>query len=302
MRVRAMHDRIGGAVLRQVRSVILLGGAIRKNDFLAAAGRSALDLPVEQGGTLFDHWQENCSRLADLLDRKRIPLRLVLDAGSPRPELLRVHPSVNVHIERDPRPLRGTGGLIRDLAEEYDPDDFLLVANAAQVLIDPLDSLVESMAGTGSEMCVVSHLDGTPSGLMLVRCECLQQIPPVGYIDMKEQGLPKISDRHRTSVVYRDGPSGMPVRTSYDYIRALGRFHRSRRRADFELDPFAEDWESAFHIVEDGAEVEPGARLHDSVVLGGGCVQRGALVARSIVCPHGVVPGSRRVVDRLITY
>jgi len=298
--IRGVFDRTGEAVLSQVRSVILLGGAIRRNEFLTAARRSLLDLPVKQGQTLFEQWQESCGRLAERIGRDRLPLRLLLDAGSPEPEPPAASSRVDVRVERDPRPLRGTGGILRDLSEQYGPDDFLLVANAGQVLFDPLESLVASMAATGGEICVVSHLDGTPSGFMLVRCECLKQIPAVGYVDMKEQGLPRISKKHLASVVFRDVPTGFPVRTFRDYIHALRRYHRALDEASQPFDPFAEDWRSSFHIVEEGAEVDPDARLHDSVVLRGGRVQKNAFVARSIVCPSGVVPGSRRVVDELI--
>ena len=41
-------------------------------------------------------------------------------------------------VERDLSDYRGTGGVLHDLAADYDDDDLILVANAAQVLLDPL--------------------------------------------------------------------------------------------------------------------------------------------------------------------
>jgi hypothetical protein len=224
---------------------------------------------------------------------------LVLDQESRSPELPPADERLPLAVERDPRPLRGTGGVLRDLSARYDTDDFLLVANAGQLILWPLQEIVESMAATGSDVCVVSHRDGTPSGLMLVRCACLRQIPELGYVDMKEQALPEISKRFRSSVVYRDVPTGAPVRTARGYIRAL-KFHHGARSEERLLDPFAEDWETSFRIVEDGATVEPEAHLHDSVVLRGATVRRNALVARSIICSQGVVSADRRVVDSLV--
>jgi NDP-sugar pyrophosphorylase family protein len=57
----------------------------------------------------------------------------------------------------------------------------------------------------------------------------------------------------------------------------------------------AEDWKSAFAIVEPGAMVSSSARIHDSVVLAGGVVESGAVVVRSLVA--GTVRRDRKVVD-----
>jgi hypothetical protein len=223
----------------------------------------------------------------------------MLDSTAPAPTVPKPVDGVTVSVERDPKSYRGTGGLLRDLAEAYDDDAYLLVANAAQILLQPLPELAWTMAATGGDICAVSHLNGTPSGLLLVRCRCLRSIPEIGFIDLKEQALPLISKNFRASVVYREIPSGLPVRSLSNYIRALSCYHKSLNGRNF-TDPFGEDWETSFSIVEPGAEVESGARVHDSVVLRGGRVEKDAFVAKSIVCPRGVVIRRQTVVDELV--
>src|SRR5258707_11125647 len=65
-------------------------------------------------------------------------------------------------------------------------------------------------------------------------------------------------------------------------------------------DPLAEDWQPAFGIVEDGAIIDPSARVHDSVVLRGGVVEPGAILVRSVVCPSAIVKRDRTIVDDFI--
>jgi ADP-glucose pyrophosphorylase len=64
---------------------------------------------------------------------------------------------------------------------------------------------------------------------------------------------------------------------------------------------FEETWQPSFSIVEDGARIAAGARLHDSVVLDGAEVCRNAVIVRSVVCPGARVPANATIVDRLIS-
>jgi hypothetical protein len=57
---------------------------------------------------------------------------------------------------------------LRDLAQKYQPDDLILVANASQILLDPLAVLATTMDQRRGDVSLISHRDGTPSGIMLV--------------------------------------------------------------------------------------------------------------------------------------
>ena len=163
-------------------------------------------------------------------------------------------------VERDKSEFRGTGGVLKDLAGEYDPDDLVLVANAAQLLIDPLSVIAAALDHKRGDISLISHQDGTPSGVMLVRCKTLQEIAPSGFVDMKEQALPMIAQQYEVKVMHCRRPSGLPIRSLRDYINALKHYHRRRAGKPANTDPMGEDWSPSFAIVEDGAIVAPRAR------------------------------------------
>lgn len=66
------------------------------------------------------------------------------------------------------------------------------------------------------------------------------------------------------------------------------------------VDRFVEDWWPTCGLVESSADVDPSARVHDSVVLRGSRVRRGAVLVRSVVCPGAVVRNHEIVVGRLV--
>jgi NDP-sugar pyrophosphorylase family protein len=101
-------------------------------------------------------------------------------------------------------------------------------------------------------------------------------------------------------VVRRRRPTGLPVRSLEGYIQALHVHHRKRLGKLANIDPLAEDWSPSFSLVEPGAIVDPTARIHDSVVLAGGCVEPGAVLVRSVVCPGAIVRRDVTVVDQIV--
>jgi hypothetical protein len=187
------------------------------------------------------------------------------------------------------------------LAANYDDEDLILVANAAQIMLDPLASVASALERRGGDVGLVSHEDGTPTGVMLLTCKTLRAISEVGYVDLKEQALPEIASRFRVRVLPRRRPTGLPIRTLENYIHGLRFHHRLRAGKPAVIDPLAEDWGPAFSLIEDGTVLGDGARVHDSVVLAGGIVEPGAVVVRCVVCPGGVVRRDRTAVDRFIT-
>ncbi|MGE5612397.1 MAG: hypothetical protein ACM359_24330 [Bacillota bacterium] len=285
-----------GTNLRRLRALVLLGGSVRQGQLVSQVGRSVFELPIEKGRSILDLWHLEAQRLAALLGRASLPIRVLVDQDAPKP----LPVPAEVQVERDPQNYRGSGGVARDIAVEYADDDVLLVANAAQVLMEPLVDLVQRLAAMGGDASIISHRNGIPSGLMLFRCGVLRELPEAGFVDLKEQALPTIAAHHQVTVLEVDGPSGMPVRTPADYTRALRRYYRRGIESQDGSNAFAEDWESAFAIVEDGAEIHPTARLHDSVVLQGGRVEAGAVLAHSIVCPGAVIEHNQVIVNGLI--
>ena len=290
-----------GRALRQLRALLLLGGSVRPTQMNMGIGRSLTDLPIDGRRTVLDHWRHQAMLLArDGLGR-RLSMRIIIDRASSEPRLPVSCEHVLVSVERDPYEYRGTGGLLRDLSAEYRDDDYVLVAGAAHVLLDPLTDLVHAMAQRGGDVVMIAHRDDTPSGLMLVRCGCLRTIASEGFVDMKEQALPAIARRGSVLVERRQRASGLPIRTLSEYLEALRRYHRRLSGETGDGDPFREAWRATFGLVEEGARVDSGVRVHNSVVLNGARIEGGAVIVHSVVCGQAVVRRDRMVVDQIVT-
>ena len=229
-----------------------------------------------------------------------LPVRLLVDRQAIEPRSLSTVEATRCKVERDTSEYRGTGGLLANIAVDYADDDLILVGNAAQILLEPLPMLLLALRQTGGDFSLVAHEDGTPSGLMLVTCRTLRLIPNVGFVDMKEQALPAIAQRHDVRVLRCARPTGLTVRSLSDYVTALRALHRP---LDEPLDDLtlAEHWESTFSIVEPGASVAPTARVQDSIVLAGATVEAGAVLVRSVIAGGAVVRKDRKAVDQCVT-
>jgi N-acetylglucosaminyldiphosphoundecaprenol N-acetyl-beta-D-mannosaminyltransferase len=308
--VRATGAAVVGAaaipdvtMLRRLRALVLLGGSVRPTPLASATGRNPLDLPLGENGTILQHWLHHAADVVGLAELANLPVRILVDRHSPEPEVRGGRYEYGtVHVERDHSEYRGTGGVLGDLAADYDDDDLILVCTAAQVLLEPLASITQALVASRGDVAMVAHQDETPSGVMLLTCKTLRRVASTGFVDMKEQALPTIAaSGFKVTVVHRRRSTGMPVRSLSDYILALRHYHRRRLGSAPAHDPFAEDWRPTFAIVEDGATVEETARVHDAVVLRGGRVEAGSVLVRSVVCADGILRRNRTAVDQFVT-
>jgi exopolysaccharide biosynthesis WecB/TagA/CpsF family protein len=284
--------------LTNLKAVVLLGGVMRPSLLSQSINRSMMDLPVDQSTTLLGHWMKHTEELQQFCGLSALPVRLMIDRTCP--DIASAGPfHLRLRVERDFGEYRGTGGILRDIAADYADDDLLLVANAGQIVPGKLTDIVRSLAEKGGDVSLVSHADGTLSGLMLIRREVLSLIPKSGFVDMKEQALERIAQDYDVRVLKLTNPSGYPVRSREEYLRALKVLHRPEGESLAETT--SEDWRSSFNVIETGASVDPAARLFDSVVMSGARVEAGAVIVRSIVSGGGVVKKDQTVVDDFVT-
>jgi hypothetical protein len=270
---------------------------------MAAIGRSILDMPLKPGQSILGHWLQEVADLAEGIPLRRLPLRVMLCRAAPIPTAPRGwgHGRVPLQIERDNQDFRGTGGVLRDLSEQYHKDDYLLVASGAQVLVEDLTGLAHALGRVAGDVVLLAHGEGTLCGLMLVRCGALAEIASVGFVDFKEQALPQLATRHHVSVLRRSHMALLSITTASDYLAALRRYgHRHGGRGTaYGLGPFGHAPDHG--IVEMQARVEPSAIVHDAVILAGARVAARAIVARSIVCEGACVGDGQVVVNRVVT-
>jgi hypothetical protein len=283
-----------------LRAVVLLSGQVRSTDLTQKLRRNVLDLPIDQDLTVLDLWQQEAALLAKALAGDELPLRVMVNRQGLRPTARGERPGVVVSVETDADDYRGTGGVLRDVAQEYGPDDYVLVVNGGQVPVQPLAAMAAALVRAGGDVRLLVSDDGTPTGVMLVRCGAVRSLPAVGFLDMKEQALPRIAADHKVTVVVSNRIVALPIRTRADYLRALFWHHRSLKAQRGGDEPFAERWQCTFSVVEKGAEVEQGARVHDSVVLAGARLEAGATLVHSVACSEGVVAANKTVIDEVV--
>ena len=286
--------------LSTLRAVVMLAGSVRSKAFHKHAGRSLLKMPVGGSLTVFDCWREQVSTLAQSIGIEDLPVRVMVNRGSEmRPGTERRGP-LKISIEEDPSSLRGTAGLLSDIARAYNDQDQLLVVHAGQLLFEPLCDIVKSLANRGGDVALATDQAGVPSGMMLMRCGALRSIPAVGFVDLNEQALPDLARDHVVKIARQGTAASMSIRTLDSYIGALRAYHRRAANEQWVPGPYAEDWRSTYGIVEPQAQVDSSALVHDSVVLNGGRVEAGAVLVRSVVCPGGVVRKDQHIIDRVV--
>lgn len=287
----------GGGDLSALRALILLGGSIRPTDLSRGIERSPLDLPIDDRHTILTQWARAADSLCHLTGATSLAARVVLNHQAAAPKGV----PHGVSVEREPAEFRGSGGLLRDLSSQFAPDDLILVANAAQVLLEPLAPAVAELATVIGDVRILAHADGTPASVMLIRAGVLGTLGAVGYMDLKEQALPKLAASGAVvRVAMRARAIGMPVRTGESYIGALHALHCIRAGRPLAADPLEENWASTFTIAEADTRVDPTARVQDSVLLAGARVGPGAVVVRSVVGPRGVVAARDAVLDAVL--
>src|SRR5262249_42748258 len=91
-RDRVVTEATSGAleeVSRCLRGIMLLAGSVRRNRLAIATGRSILDLPLESGLTVLDHWKQEADGVAKSLKMTKLPIRVIVDRHVPEPCLPR---------------------------------------------------------------------------------------------------------------------------------------------------------------------------------------------------------------------
>lgn len=285
--------------------VALLAGGAGAVGFAQQVGRPVLDLPVGREMKLLSLWQRELAAAAEslaagaTLDVRVIgQADVVIAADSAGPRCV-------ITPQQDRSEYRGTGGVLADVAADLPDDATILLSSSSTMLLKPLSSLIHRLAAADADVAMFVEEDQTVSNLMLVRAGCLRSIAGIGFVDFKEQALPRIARNGRVRAVRADRPVSVAARNRTEYLRGIRLLDRyvfnPREEPRPSFDPaFAETWVPTFSVVEAGANVSESARILDSVVLAGATVESGATIVRSIVCHNSVVPRGTTVVDQIV--
>lgn len=284
----------------RLKAAVLLAGSTGRSRLCRATGRAVVDLPVTPDESILDYWQHELVDLALARGLASLSVRVMVDRGGLKPTLRGSEPPVTMRLEEDPYDYRGTGGLISDLARDYDDDDELLVVSGTVLPVERLVAMVDRLESVSADVAILASETGEPGGMLRLRCGAFRGIKPVGFVDLKEQALPQVAEVYDVRVVRMAGVTGRSIRTLASYVEELRSFTSRKLGERGGWGPWREDWRPTFGLVETGAEVDDTAVIHDSVVLRGARVGKGAAVVRSIVSSGSAVPAKTAVVDRVV--
>ena len=302
-RVRPIVRAIDGV---GVDEVLVLTGWTRRPTLEAATGRSRLRLPLaDVGGRVADAarlWRDGA---ADMARGGRPPsVRFLGDATLCLGEL---PPGPVASVEADGGAYRGTGGTIRDALAQRPGTTRALIVEGPRAMAVPLAEVMPRLLPAAAEADVVLARDarGRYAGIALVRAGCLSAVPAVGFVDLKEQALPRIAERHNVRVI--DLPwedVSWPLRDLASYARALnaaatGRLWLAGRPP--RAVAAGGEAPAGFHgvVIEPGAAVAASARLHATAVLSGGSVGPDAVLVGCLVAAGGVVRAGERAAGQI---
>ncbi|MBK7405906.1 MAG: hypothetical protein IPJ41_15120 [Phycisphaerales bacterium] len=277
--------------------LVLMAGGFSPPPLGLEAGCSVLDLHLTREETVLDRWRSALSTL----DRAGLTGERMCLCGGSTPV-----PQTTLGFLRtimDRSDYRGPAGALRDACERMAPETTIIAAEAARCCLADLGQMLAQHVRSEADATVARNADESPSGLYVFSRAMLDEVPHVGFMDLKEQWLARLVAKGRRVMVYELAePGSLPLRTRTDFLRAV------RACAGVEIGPEPDSLEPrvlrgsrcAASILCEGAEVAPSAVIVDSVVSAGARVGEGALVARSIVGPGCIVRPGQTVVDAVV--
>ncbi|MGP1271835.1 MAG: hypothetical protein ACTS22_00730 [Phycisphaerales bacterium] len=292
----------------RIDACVLLAGGLVPSPLVEEAGRPVLELWLTARQTVFNRW---CDVLFDATStphgsRDTRPTIHVVHSGppfAPRDDFR--DPRFEVRTQGEAGKFRGPAGVLRDVTESYDENAVVLVGEAARYIAGSLDQFLADWQRSACDVLVACHSDGDPTGLLLLRRGALELVPQEGFMDLKEQWLPKLLRaglKIWTSETRDFQP--YPLRNREQFLRAsafaAGAPLEGIDRASVLGPPKLLRPGSDRSRVAASARVGSDAVIADAVVMPDARIGDRAVVVRSIVCQGAVVPDGAEVVDRVI--
>ena len=128
---------------------------------------------------------------------------------------------------------------------------------------------------------MAANPDGSPAGVYLVRCGGLDLVPAAGFVDLKEQWLPRAVEAGLNVRVFQlRAPGARPLRTRQEFLTAVV--------------------PAGTRIVCPGGLIGPDASVTDSIVMPGAVVGPACTIVRSVLCPESRVRAGANIVDAVV--
>jgi NDP-sugar pyrophosphorylase family protein len=233
-----------------------------------------------------------------------------------------VAPGMNLTYHEDPMP-RGAAGSARDAAWATDAQTFVVTDGTAIPNVD-LNELLLKHHTSGACVTVVVHSEArrnggadlhVPSGIYVFTRRALDQVPTVGFCDIKETLIPRLYGAGERIVAF-EAPAAIPrVLDVSTYMTVNEWMVEHLVRNGDQLNGYVSSGNRLVHrtafIADDAAIVGPVLVGPDARILSGAVVvgptsigreatvERGGLVSRSAVWRRSIV-GDHAIADRCI--
>jgi hypothetical protein len=299
-----------------IARVLLLAGGLRPSPIASACGDSVLALPVGTEGSLLAHW---ATVFRDVLVRDDAEARVRICLRPDQVEGLRsivstlegttTHATATAPTSHHAAPVqffelfpdqaayRGPAGVVRDATRDLPKDANVLIVEASRLALTPIRPLIEAHCAAGSDVTVGINPDASPAGLFVIRVEALDLVSDVGFVDLKEQFLPKLVAAGKDVRVFALAPPAMGAfRTRGEFLAAV--LASEQATADH---PVARAAAPGPVALAPDAFVDPTAYVAHSVIGPEARIESGAVVVRTIVMARAVVPAGASISDAVVT-
>ena len=223
---------------------------------------------------------------------------------------------VELYYYEDHTP-RGPAGCSRDAAALVGADHYVIVEGSVLPALD-LRGLLRFHERTGAAATVVAQpaehdgdgLDGNlcPAGIYVVARRTLEQVPPLGYQDLKEVLIPRLYRQREWVVVYPAEAQSPRLKDLGSYLAVQGWMLARLAGRDMTDEGYA--WRGAAGsaksdcaLLHRTARVAEGAKLVGQVMLGPGSrVDDEAIIVGPTVMGRDGVVGRRALVKRSVLW
>lgn len=266
--------------------VLLLAGGLQPTPLERSLGTPTLLMWASPDRTILQEW------IDATIEVTAEPARVL--GRDPSLQSL-TDPSV-IYVE-DSDAYRGTAGVVRDAAGLLsDPSATLIVCEGRRRPSVSLGRLLAAHRSNDAGVTLACSESGEFLGLYVIEAELLDgSVPRVGYQDLKEQWLNKVrgtSEQVRISSFATKGFTN-PIHSREDLLKAANLSDGALRRR-------LSVAEAGRVVVASSALVERSARVKNSIVFGGGRIEKDAVVVRSVIGPSGSVAAGQTVVDTVL--
>ncbi len=291
---------------------VLLAGTLRPPPLREALGQPILCLPLGRSGTLLEAWLGALGSIDELAEirivlKGRADVEAVNAALSPavRGPRRGTGRRPNVCCVAEPKAWRGPGGILRDVTDDLDGNDAVIIVEALRLPPPTLRPLVDAFTEAFDGVVGLVGRD-QPGGVYVFRQRVLQQASAIGYCDLKEQLVPAMSRGGAKITTAPLGEVAYTIRDRAEYLAAV----RASLAQSPGLDPPTRIAGAAavsssallegFCVIEPDAVIGDGAVVHDSVVLSHAVIGGGAIVSRSVIGSSVAIAPRCQVVQKIV--